>query len=37
MIKDIVTHTFDFKDTKKAFDFVIENPSDIVKVVIKVG
>lgn len=34
-IKDIVTHTFDFEDTKKAFDFVIENPSDVVKAVIK--
>jgi L-iditol 2-dehydrogenase len=36
-IKDIVTHTFDFEDTKKAFDFVIENPSDVVKAVIKVS
>ena len=36
-IKDIVTHTFKFEDTKKAFDFVIENPSDVVKAVIKVG
>lgn len=36
-IKDIVTHTFEFKETKKAFDFVIENPSDVVKAVIKVG
>jgi len=36
-IKDIVTHTFDFEDAKKAFDFVIENPSDVVKAVIKVG
>jgi len=36
-IKNIVTHTFDFEDTKKAFDFVIENPSDVVKAVIKVG
>jgi L-iditol 2-dehydrogenase len=36
-IKDIVTHTFDFEDTKKAFDFVIANPSDVVKAVIKVG
>ncbi len=36
-IKDIVTHTFDFEDTKKAFDFVIANPSDVVKAVIRVG
>jgi L-iditol 2-dehydrogenase len=36
-IKDIVTHTFDFEDTKKAFDFVIENPSDVVKAVVKVS
>ena len=36
-IKDIVTHTFDFEETKKAFDFVIENPSDVVKAVIKVS
>jgi len=36
-IKDIVTHTFEFSDTKKAFDFVIANPSDVVKAIIKVG
>lgn len=36
-IKDIVTHTFDFEDTKKAFDFVIENPSDVVKAVIRIN
>ncbi len=36
-IKDIVTHTFDFEETKKAFDFVITNPSDVVKAVIKVS
>ncbi|MCD4669913.1 MAG: zinc-binding dehydrogenase, partial [Actinomycetia bacterium] len=36
-IKDIVTHTFDFEETGKAFDFVIENPSDVVKAVIKVS
>lgn len=36
-INDIVTHTFDFEDTKKAFDFVIVNPYDLVKTVIKVG
>jgi len=37
MIKDIVTHTFSFEETKKAFDFVIANPSDVVKAVIKIS
>ena len=32
----IVTHEFDFADSKKAFDFVIENKNDVVKAVIKV-
>lgn len=36
-IKDIVTHTFEFEETKKAFDFVIANPSDVVKAVIRVS
>jgi len=36
-IKDMVTHTFDFEETGKAFDFVIANPSDVVKAVIKVS
>jgi len=36
-IKDIVTHTFEFEDTNKAFDFVIANPNDVVKAVVKVG
>jgi L-iditol 2-dehydrogenase len=34
-VKGIVTHEFDFTDTKKAFDFVIENKNDVVKAVIK--
>lgn len=36
-VKGIVTHEFDFEDTKKAFDFVIENKADVVKAVIKIG
>lgn len=35
-VKGIVTHEFDFADAKKAFDFVIENKSDVVKAVIKI-
>lgn len=35
-VKGIVTHEFDFEDTKKAFDFVIENKNDVVKAVIKI-
>ena len=35
-VKDIVSHEFDFVDTKKAFDFVVNNASDVVKAVIKV-
>lgn len=34
-VKGIVTHEFDFSDSKKAFDFVIENKNDVVKAVIK--
>jgi L-iditol 2-dehydrogenase len=35
-VKGIITHEFDFEDTKKAFDFVIENKNDVVKAVIKI-
>ncbi len=34
-VKGIVTHEFDFSDTKKAFDDVIQNKNDVVKAVIK--
>jgi len=36
-ISEIVTHTFEFEKTKEAFDFVIENPQDVVKAIIKVS
>lgn len=35
-IKNIVTHTFEFKDTKAAFDFVTDNSQEVVKAVIKI-
>jgi L-iditol 2-dehydrogenase len=35
-VKGIITHEFDFEDSKKAFDFVIENKNDVVKAVIKI-
>jgi L-iditol 2-dehydrogenase len=34
-VKPIVTHEFDFEDSAKAFDFVINNRNDVVKAVIK--
>lgn len=34
-IKDIVTHEFDFENTKDALDYVALNPSEVVKAVIK--
>ena len=34
-VKGIVTHEFDFDDTKKALDFVVENKQEVVKAVIK--
>ena len=34
-ISGIVTHEFAFEDTTKAFDFVINNKSDVVKAVIR--
>ncbi len=36
-ITGIVTHEFDFEDTDKAFDYVINNKQDVVKAVIKIG
>lgn len=36
-ITGIVTHEFDFEDTAKAFDYVINNKQDVVKAVIKVN
>ncbi|KUO67812.1 MAG: alcohol dehydrogenase [Clostridia bacterium BRH_c25] len=35
-VKDIVSHEFDFENTKEAFDFVVNNAKDVVKAVIKV-
>ncbi len=35
-IKDIVSHEFDFVQTKEAFDFVADHASDVVKAVIKI-
>ena len=35
-ITGIVTHEFDFEDSAKAFDYVINNKQDVVKAVIKI-
>lgn len=35
-VKGIVTHEFDFENSDKAFDYVIENKNDVVKAVIKI-
>lgn len=35
-ITEIVTHEFDFENSAKAFDYVINNKQDVVKAVIKV-
>jgi L-iditol 2-dehydrogenase len=35
-VKGIVTHEFDFEESDKAFDFVIENKNEVVKAVIKI-
>jgi L-iditol 2-dehydrogenase len=35
-VKEIVSHEFDFEDTKNAFDFVVNNAQDVVKAVIKI-
>jgi len=34
-VKEIVTHEFDFEDSSKAFDFVLNNKNDVVKAIIK--
>ena len=36
-VSGIVTHEFEFAETAKAFDFVINNKNDVVKAVIKIG
>lgn len=36
-VKQIVSHEFDFEHTKEAFDFVVNNASEVVKAVIKVN
>jgi L-iditol 2-dehydrogenase len=35
-VKDIVSHEFDFEDTKEGFDFVVNNAKDVVKAVINI-
>lgn len=35
-VKDIVSHEFDFDQTKEAFDFVVNNAKDVVKAVINI-
>lgn len=35
-VKGMITHEFDFEDSKKAFDFVIDNKNDVVKAMIKI-
>lgn len=35
-VKDIVSHEFEFENTKEAFDFVVNNARDVVKAVIKI-
>lgn len=35
-VKDIVSHEFNFCDTKAAFDYVVNNASEVVKAVIKI-
>jgi L-iditol 2-dehydrogenase len=35
-VKDIVSHEFDFENTKEAFDFVVNNAKDVVKAIIKI-
>lgn len=35
-VKDIVSNEFDFKDIKEAFDYVVNNASDVVKAVVKI-
>ncbi len=33
-VRDIVSHEFDFENTKEAFDYIIENPDEVVKAII---
>ncbi|WP_025640698.1 NAD(P)-dependent alcohol dehydrogenase [Schnuerera ultunensis] len=33
-VRDIVSHEFDFENTKEAFDYIIKNPDEVVKAVI---
>jgi L-iditol 2-dehydrogenase len=35
-VKDIVSHEFDFNESKEAFDFVVNNAKDVVKAVINI-
>ncbi|WP_273320261.1 NAD(P)-dependent alcohol dehydrogenase [Vallitalea guaymasensis] len=35
-VKQIVSHEYDFEHTKEAFDFVVNNASEVVKAVIKI-
>jgi L-iditol 2-dehydrogenase len=35
-LKDLVSHEFDFNETKEAFDFVVNNARDVVKAVINI-
>lgn len=35
-VKSIVTHEFEFDKISEAFDFVTENPTDVVKAVVKI-
>lgn len=35
-VKDIISHEFDFENVKEAFDFVVNNASDVVKAVVKI-
>ncbi len=35
-VKEIVSHEFDFENTKEAFDFVVNNAKDVVKAVIRI-
>ena len=35
-VKDIVSHEFDFNETKEAFDFVVTNVKDVIKAVINI-
>jgi L-iditol 2-dehydrogenase len=35
-VKDIVSHEFEFENTKEAFDFVVNNAKDVVKAVIRI-